>query len=230
MHGAVVHRYPNRQGMDIGGLRDRLLHATLDIAGGRLGPRLDRDQVVDDTHAGERADCALRGVSLRRRLDLSVQDDAPVTDLGHDRVGDLRMPTSEMRDLLGDLVVATLVQRGLSDFDVIGDCSDSVDTLGRSQRDVLLVDRHDVAGERDRPVDSGHPDVLLGHLRVVFQLLHDGVPKDLVADQRCRPRLGSRVRSSDRRARLPGAGRARRVRWCGRELRTQGWRPSRKQR
>jgi hypothetical protein len=38
-----------------------------------------------------------------------MQDDAPVTDLRRDRVRDLRTPTSEMSDLLSDLVVGTLV-------------------------------------------------------------------------------------------------------------------------
>ena len=85
------------------------MHATLDVGGGRLILRLELDQVVDDAHPREPADCALGGVSLRCRLDLSMQDDAPVTDFSPDRVGDLRAPASEMRDLLGDLVVGALV-------------------------------------------------------------------------------------------------------------------------
>jgi hypothetical protein len=89
---AVVHRFLDRAGMEIGHPRDRLLHAALDIGGGRLGLRLVLDQVVDDTHCGELADCALGGVSLRCRLDLSMQNDAPVTDLRRDRVGDLCSP------------------------------------------------------------------------------------------------------------------------------------------
>src|ERR671918_699303 len=92
-----------------------------------------------------------------------------------------------MRDLLGYLVVGALVERGLSDFDVIGDCSHCRDALGCAHGYVLLVDRRDVSTERDRPIDSGHRDVLRVHLRVAFQLVHDGVAKDLVADCRLHP-------------------------------------------
>jgi hypothetical protein len=37
-----------------------------------------------------------------------------------------------MRDLLGDLVIGALVERGRSDFDVMGDGSHRLDTLGRT--------------------------------------------------------------------------------------------------
>jgi hypothetical protein len=62
---------------------------SLDVGGGRLILRLELDQVIDDAHPREPADCALGGVSLRCRLDLSMQDDTPVTDFRRDRVGDL---------------------------------------------------------------------------------------------------------------------------------------------
>src|ERR687894_609714 len=89
-----------------------------------------------------------------------------------------------MGDLLGDLVIRTLVERGRSDFDVIGDGSHGMDALGCSYRYVLFVDRHDVATKRDRPIDGGYRDVLREDLRVAFQLVHHRVPKDLVADHR----------------------------------------------
>jgi hypothetical protein len=92
MRCAVVHPDPDRAGVEIGRSRDRLLHAMLDVGGGRLGLRLDLDQVVDDAHPRELADCALGGVSLRCRLDVSMQDHAPVTDLRRDRVRDLCSP------------------------------------------------------------------------------------------------------------------------------------------
>src|SRR6266446_3270601 len=109
MRGAVVHPHPHRLGGEIGCSSDRLLHAMLYVRGGRLGEGLDPDQVVDYTHARELTDCALGGVSLRCRLDVSVQDDAPVTDLRCDRVGDLCSPASDMCDLFGDLVVGAVV-------------------------------------------------------------------------------------------------------------------------
>ena len=90
--------------MEICHPRDCLLHAMLDVSGGRLGPLLDPDQVVDDTHPRELTDCALSGASLGCRLDLSVQSDAPVTYLRPDLVGDLGSPALQMRDLLGDLL------------------------------------------------------------------------------------------------------------------------------
>jgi hypothetical protein len=74
-----------------------------------LGTWFDLDQVAEGTDTCELADCAFGGVSLSRRFDLAMQDDAPVTDLRRDRVRDLRTPTSEMSDLLSDLVVGTLV-------------------------------------------------------------------------------------------------------------------------
>ena len=74
--------------MLIGFSRDRFVDATLDIVDGRRGLRMDLDQVVDDTHPGEMTDCVLGGVSLRSRLHLSMQDDARVTDLSGDRIGD----------------------------------------------------------------------------------------------------------------------------------------------
>jgi hypothetical protein len=57
-----------------------------------------------------------------------------------------------MRDLLGDLVVGALVERESFDFDVIGDGPHCLDALGCTHGHVLLVDRHDVATERDRPI------------------------------------------------------------------------------
>src|SRR2546425_12182791 len=42
-----------------------------------------------------------------------------------------------MRDLLGDLVVGALVERGLSPLDVIGDGSDRLDALGCTHGDVF---------------------------------------------------------------------------------------------
>ena len=171
----------------MGRSRDSLLYAKLDVGGGRLGLRLDLDQVVDEAHARELTNCALGGVSLRCRLGLSMKDDASVTDLRRDRVRNFCSPASEMRDLLGDLVVGALVERRLSDFDVIGDGPHCLDALGCSHGHMLLVDRHDVAGERDRPIDRGHPDVLRDYLRVVFELLDHGVPKGFVADDRLTP-------------------------------------------
>ena len=109
MRGAVVHRYPDRASVEVGRSRDSLLHAKLDVGGGRLGLRLDLDQVVDDAHARELTDCALGGVSLRCGLGLSMEDDASVTDLRRDRVRNFCSPVSEMRDLLGDLVVGAFV-------------------------------------------------------------------------------------------------------------------------
>jgi hypothetical protein len=38
--------------VEIGRSRDRLSHAMLDVGSGRLGLRLDPDQVVDDPHSG----------------------------------------------------------------------------------------------------------------------------------------------------------------------------------
>src|SRR5438552_149281 len=94
---------PARAGMEIGRSRGCLLQARLDVGGGGLGLRRDLDQVVDATHPSELADCALGGVSLRCRFDLSMEHDVPVTDLRRDRVWDLCTPASQMRDLLGDL-------------------------------------------------------------------------------------------------------------------------------
>jgi hypothetical protein len=54
----------NRASVEIGRSRDSHLYAKLDVRGGRLGLRLDVDQVVDDAHARELTDCALGGVSL----------------------------------------------------------------------------------------------------------------------------------------------------------------------
>ena len=77
-----------------------------------------------------------------------------------------------MRDLLGYLVVGALVERGLSDFDVIGDCSHCRDALGCAHGYVLLVNRRDVSTERDRPSIAVTEMSLRVHLRVAFQLVH----------------------------------------------------------
>jgi hypothetical protein len=59
-----------------------------------------------------------------------------------------------MCDLLGDLVIGALVERGRSDLDIIGDSSHCLDALGCTHGYMLLMDRHDVATEHDRPIDS----------------------------------------------------------------------------
>src|SRR5687768_5872916 len=87
-----------------------------------------------------------------------------------------------MRDLFGDLVVGKVVQGGRPDFDVIGDRSYAGDALGCSHGYVLLVVPHDVATEGDRPVVRDYGNVLRGDLRIAFQLLHDRVAEDPVAD------------------------------------------------
>ena len=74
--------------MKIRRLCDRLVDAMLDVSGRRRGLRVDFDQVVDVTHSGETTDCVLAGVSLRVGFDVSVQDDARVTDLSGDGIGD----------------------------------------------------------------------------------------------------------------------------------------------
>jgi hypothetical protein len=103
-----------------------------------LGTWLDLNQVVDGTHTRELADRALGGFSLSCRFDLSMEDHASLTALHRDRIRDLRMPTSELSDPLSDLVVGTLVERGRSDFDVIGHGSHRVDTLGCSHCGMLF--------------------------------------------------------------------------------------------
>src|SRR5919201_1538381 len=50
MHGVVIHRYSDRAGMEIGGVRNRLVNAKLDVGGRRLAFRFDLEQAVDDTH------------------------------------------------------------------------------------------------------------------------------------------------------------------------------------
>src|ERR671931_2424711 len=50
MHGVVIHRYSDRAGMEIGGVRNRLVNAKLDVGGGRLSLPLYLEQGVDDTH------------------------------------------------------------------------------------------------------------------------------------------------------------------------------------
>jgi hypothetical protein len=98
--------------IELGDSRYRFLHAMLDVGSGRLGLRVDLDQVVDGPHARQLIDQARHGVSLTFRLDLTVQNDAAAVDPRSDRVGDLRSPALENRDLLGDLIVGSLVQRG----------------------------------------------------------------------------------------------------------------------
>src|SRR5262249_14942605 len=68
----------------------RLTRSRATLGVGCRVPRLDPDQVVDGTHTRELTSCTLGGVSVRFRLDLSVEDHAPVANLHPDRVAAVR--------------------------------------------------------------------------------------------------------------------------------------------
>ena len=101
---------------------------------------------------------------------------------------------------------------------VIRDGSHCRDAFGGTHCDVLLVDRHDVSAERDRPVDCRHRDVLFDDLRVELQFLQPGgrfivavmvatpaSPCALVASAEVRVAFGGTVGAGRIDNSLPGA-------------------------
>ena len=140
--------------------------------------------VRDATDTEQAPHPELGELSVVRRVDLAAERDVAIGDLGRDRRGDVGIPASPPRDLLGDLSICELTRETDLNRQVVCDGLYTVDAFGSPYGgDPVRVRRH-VAGEGYGTVLRGDTDVRRVDLWIPVELGSDSKPEGVVVGRR----------------------------------------------